>query len=66
MLLARDTGAERVLDALGEAIATGSPTAEMVRFYLYGQQMPEDGFKIEHTNLADYDRLIGEEVGGDG
>jgi hypothetical protein len=66
MLLARDVGAERVLDALGDAIATGNPTAEMVRFYLYGQQMPEDGFKIEHTDLADYDRLIGGETGGDG
>ena len=65
MLLARDAGESRMLAALGDAIATGKPTAEMVRYYLYGQQMPEDEFKIEHTDLADYDRLIGEEDGND-
>jgi hypothetical protein len=66
MLLARDIDEERVFAALDDAIATGKPTAEMVRYYLYGQQMPEDGFKIEHTDLADYDRLIGGEGGGNG
>jgi hypothetical protein len=33
----------------------------MVRYYLYGQQMPEDEFEIKHGDLADYDRLIGGE-----
>jgi len=66
MLLARDTGEDRVLAALDDAITTGKPNLEMVRYYLYGQQMPEDGFIIEHTDLADYDRLIGREAGDDG
>jgi len=29
-----------------------------VRYYLYGQQMPDDAFEIKHSDLADYDRLI--------
>ena len=66
MLLARDAGEVRVLAAMDDAISTGKPTAEMVRYYLYGQQMPEDEFKIEHSDLADYDRLIGGKEDGGG
>ena len=66
MLLARDIGEDRVLAALGDAISTGKPTVEMVRYYLYGQQMPGDEFKIKHTDLADYDSLIRGEAGNDG
>ena len=66
MLLARDIGADRVLAALDDAIATGNPTAELVRCYIYGQQMPGDAFEIKHGDLSDYDRLIGGEEGGDG
>jgi len=66
MLLARDAGAERVLSSLDDAISAGKPTAELVRYYLYGQQMPDDAFEIKHGDLADYDRLIGGEVDGDG
>jgi len=58
MLLARDIGGERVLAALDDAITTGKPTAELVRYYLYGQQMPDDAFEIKHSDLADYDSLI--------
>lgn len=58
MLLARDAGQDRVLAALDDAITSGKPTAELVRYYLYGQQMPEDAFEIKHSDLADYDRLI--------
>jgi hypothetical protein len=58
MLLARDIDGERVLAAMDDAIATGKPTAELVRYYLYGQQMPDDAFEIKHSDLADYDRLI--------
>ena len=59
MLLVRDIGLERVLAALGDAISIGKPTAELVRFYLYGQQMPDDAFMIEHSDLSVYDSLIG-------
>jgi transposase len=58
MLLARDIGTDRVFDALDDAVSTGKPTAELVRYYLYGQQMPSDAFEIKHTNLKDYDDLI--------
>jgi len=58
MLLARDTGADRVLAAMDDAISTGKPTAELTRFYLYGQQMPDDAFEIKHNDLSGYDRLI--------
>ena len=58
MLLAREVGEDRVLAALDDAIIAGKPTAELVRYYLYGQQMPDDAFVIEHCDLADYDRLI--------
>ena len=67
MLLARDIDEDRVLAALDCAIGTGRPTAELARYYLYGQQMPYDAFEIEHSSLADYDSLIGgEEADGDG
>jgi hypothetical protein len=66
MLLARDVGQGRVLAALDCAISSGKPTAELARYYLYGQQMPGDAFEIKHTDLADYDRLIGGKGGGDG
>ena len=58
MLLARDAGEGRVLEALDDAINTGNPTSELVRYYLYGQQMPGDAFEITHADLADYDKLI--------
>jgi len=61
MLLARDAGAQRVLAALNNAIDTGKPTAELVKYYLYGQQMPDDEFVIEHNNLSGYDMLIEKE-----
>jgi transposase len=61
MLLARDADAERVLAALNDAIDTGKPTAELVKYYLYGQQMPDDEFVIEHSDLSGYDKLISEE-----
>ena len=60
MLLARDTGPDRVLAAMDEAISSGNPTKEMVCYYLYGQQMPEDAFEIKHNDISDYDMLIGE------
>ena len=60
MLLARDIDEDRVIAALGDAICTGKPTAELVRYYLYGQQMPDDAFVIEHSDLSEYDRLIDE------
>ena len=63
MILARDIGEERVLAAMDNAISTGKPTAELVRFHLYGQQMPEDAFEIRHIDLEDYDRLITSEGG---
>jgi len=64
MLLARDIDADRILSALDEAICTGKPTAELVRYYLYGQQMPDDAFEIEHNDLAEYDRLIEVDTNG--
>jgi hypothetical protein len=30
----------------------------MVRYYLYGQQMPDDEFEIKHADFADYDKPI--------
>ena len=66
MLLARDIGADRVLAALDDAISTGKPTAELVRYYLYGQKTPPDAFEIRHNDLADYDSLIGGEGEDDG
>ena len=45
---------------MGDAVCTGKPTAELVRYYLYGQQMPDDAFVIEHSDLSEYDRLIDE------
>jgi len=65
MLLARDAGEDRILSALDDAIITGKPTAELVRYYLYGQKLPGDAFEIKHSDLADYDMLIKEE-GADG
>ena len=65
MLLAREIDEERVLAALDDAISTGKPTAEIVKYYLYGQQMPEDEFVIEHNDLSGYDKLISGE-GDDG
>jgi transposase len=64
MLLARDIDLDRVLSALDDAICTGKPTSELVRYYLYGQQAPDDAFEIKHSDLADYDKLI--EEGDDG
>jgi transposase len=62
MLLVRDIGEERVLAALDDANATCKPTAELVKYYLYGQQMPDDAFVIKHSDLSGYDKLIrGEE-----
>ena len=58
MLLARDVGTDRILAALDDAIGTGRPTAELVRYYLYGQQMPSDNFAIKHGALTEYDKLI--------
>jgi len=58
MLLTREVGEDRLFAALDDAVRTGKPTAELVRYYLYGQQMPDDAFVIEHGDLADYDRLI--------
>jgi transposase len=66
MLLARDVDVDRVLVAIDDAVTTGKPTAEMVRYYLYGQQMPDDEFEIKHGDLADYDRLINGKEEGDG
>ena len=66
MLLARDAGENRILGALDDAISTGKPTAELVRYYLYGQQMPNDAFEIKYNDLADYDRLITDEGAADG
>ena len=60
MLLARDIEPDRVLSALDDAICTGKPTSELVRYYLYGQQAPDDAFEIKHSDLADYDKLIEE------
>jgi len=59
MLLARDIGVERVLKAMDDAIGAGTPSADLVRYYLYGQQAPADAFEITHNDLSDYDRLIG-------
>ena len=66
MLLARDMGADCVLAAMDDAISTGKPTAELVRYYLYGQQMPDDAFEIKYSDLADYDRLIMGDIYNDG
>jgi len=60
MLLARDIDPDRVLSAMDDAICTGKPTLELVRYYLYGQQAPDDAFEIKHNDLADYDNLIKE------
>jgi hypothetical protein len=59
MLLAREVDEERILSALDDANNTLHPTAELVKFYLYGQQMPKDEFVIEHNDLTGYDKLIG-------
>jgi hypothetical protein len=66
LLLARDIDESRVFAALDDAINTGKPTAELVRYYLYGQQMPDDAFEIKHGDLTDYDRLISGRGYGDG
>jgi hypothetical protein len=66
MLLARDVGEDRVLSALGDAVGTGRPTAELVRYYLYGQQMPADAFEVTHGDLKGYDSLIFGVEGTDG
>ena len=66
MLLARDIDVDRILAALDEAICTGKPTAELVRYFIYGQNMPRDAFEIKHDDLTEYDRLIGGEECSDG
>jgi len=66
MLIARDVGAERVLRAMDDAIGTGRPSADLVRYYLYGQQAPADAFEIKHNDLSDYDRLLGRKGVGNG
>ena len=66
MLLARDIGEDRTLTALDYAIGTGKPTAELVRYFIYGQNMPTDAFEIMHSDLVEYDKLIGGVEGGNG
>jgi hypothetical protein len=66
MLLARDIDTDRILAALDEANCTGKPTAELVRYFIYGQNMPGDAFEIKHNDLTEYDRLIGGEACSNG
>jgi transposase len=66
MLLVRDIGEPRVFEAMDEAIITGKPTAELVRYYVYGQQSPGYSFDIKHGDLSDYDSLIIGKGDGDG
>jgi hypothetical protein len=63
LLDGRNMGWERMFSALDAANKTGSPTFQLVQFYI-AQQAPKpyDDFEIEHRNIAEYDRLIG----GDG
>ncbi|MCL2433505.1 MAG: IS21 family transposase [Clostridia bacterium] len=63
LLDGRGLGRERTLGALGSANKTGSPSYQLVQFYLAEQApKPYDSFEIEHGDLSMYDRLIG----GDG
>lgn len=69
MLLAREVGAERMLEAMDMAMLAGRPTAGTVKLHLC-DGMPGDPFPVEHAELEAYDRLIaahGESGGlGDG
>ena len=60
LLDGRSIGWERILHALDAANSTGSPTFQLVQFYL-AQQAPKpyDNFEIEHRDISVYDRLIG-------
>jgi hypothetical protein len=64
LLDGRSIGRERALNALDAANKTGSPTFQLVQFYL-AQQAPKpyDDFIIEHRDISAYDCLIG--GGGD-
>ena len=63
LLDGRGLGRERTLNAIEAANKTGSPTFQLVQYYLAEQApKPYDSFEIEHRDLSVYDRLIG---GGD-
>jgi hypothetical protein len=63
LLDGRNVGRERTLNALDAANKTGSPTFQLVQFYLAQQApMPYDNFEIEHRDISVYDCLI---EGGD-
>jgi len=60
LLDGRGLGRERTLSAIESANKTGSPTFQLVQFYLAEQApKPYDSFEIEHLDLSAYDRLIG-------
>jgi len=60
LLDGRGIGRERTLNAIAAANKTGSPTFQLVQFYI-AEQTPKmyDPFEIEHRELSTYDRLIG-------
>lgn len=60
LLDGRGLGRERTLSAIEAANKTGSPTFQLVQFYLAEQApKPYDSFEIKHRDLSMYDRLIG-------
>ena len=66
MLLGRSVDPDSLLAAVGKANASGTPTYQMICFYL-DISLPSDedeslpGITVEHINLAEYDRLVGGE-----
>jgi hypothetical protein len=66
LLLGRSVEPDQLLWAVRQANQSGSPTYQLVSFYLnignpIVQAEPQPCITVEHTNLAEYDRLMGGE-----
>jgi hypothetical protein len=65
MLLARSVDPDAILLAVRQANSSGSPTYQLVCYYLNislpdaGDESP--GITVEHIDLTEYDRLVGSE-----
>jgi len=70
MLLARTVDSDQLLWAVGQANRNGSPTYQMICFYLkISTPIVEGGSQsditVEHTDLTEYDQLLGDDADDD-
>jgi len=70
LLLARTVDADHLLWAINQANQTGSPTYQTVCFYLkisvsIVEDKPQSDITVEHTDLTEYDQLLGDDDNDD-